>query len=262
MLKLSVCILTKNDADTIEGAVASVRWADEIVVVDNASTDRTVEVARALGVRLVPVSITSFGELRARAAQECRNDWVLSLDADERCTPALRDEIRALLATPPAHNGYLVPRRNYMMGRWIKGSGWYPSYRGLQLFRKDAMRYSLDVIHEGYELVGGGPGKLRNDIWHFPYRNFEELIEKVNIFTTIGAQRLASKRVSMWAALGHGIGGFLKHYVFKLGFRDGWAGFVIALGTFEERFYRYAKRCEQMHGWNLAENQPTPREES
>jgi hypothetical protein len=187
---------------------------------------------------------------------------VFSLDADERCTPALGEEIRALLATTPSHNGYRVPRRNYLMGRWIKGSGWYPSYRALQLFRKDAMRYSDDVIHEGYELTGTRPGTLRNDVVHVPYRNFEELIEKVNIFTTVGAQRLASKRVSMWGALGHGLWGFLKHYVFRLGFRDGWAGFVIALGTFEERFYRYAKRCEEMHGWSRTDNPPAPREES
>src|SRR5262249_3760146 len=152
MPKLSVCILTKDDAETVEGAVASVRWADEVIVVDNGSSDRTVEIATGLGVKVVRISSLNFGEMRNKAAEACSNEWVFSLDADEHCTPALRDEIRALLAGEPAHDGYRVPRRNYMMGRWIKGSGWYPNYRALQLFRKDRMRYTFTVTHEDYEL--------------------------------------------------------------------------------------------------------------
>ncbi len=261
MEKISVCILTKDDAEEIEAAVSSVRWADEVVVVDNGSTDRTVELAMALGVRVERCSLNHFGELRTRAAEACSHEWILSLDADERCTPALRDEIRALLAAGPAHDGYLVPRRNYMMGRWIKGSGWYPNYRGLQLFRKGAMRYTLDPIHESCELLSErGPGKLANDVWHFPYRDFAELIHKIDLISTISAQRLSAKRVSMWSAFGHGMWGFLRHFIFKLGFRDGWAGFVIALGTFEEGFYRYAKRHEEMQGWTSSANRPVPRD--
>src|SRR5712691_4562281 len=189
MEKISVCILTKDDAEEIEAAVSSVRWADEVVVVDNGSTDRTVELAAALGVRVERCSLNHFGELRTRAAEACSHEWILSLDADERCTPALRDEIRALLAAGPAHDGYLVPRRNYMMGRWIKGSGWYPNYRGLQLFRKGRLRYAPDMIHEDHEFLSQRPpGKLRNDVLHYPYRNFDELIYKMNYFSTLNAQ--------------------------------------------------------------------------
>ena len=261
MPKLSVCILTKDDADTVAGAIASATFADEVVVVDNGSTDRTVEIAATLGVRVVHISVVSFGEMRARAAEACSHEWILSLDADERCTPEVRDEILGLLTAGPAHDGYKVPRRTYMMGRWIKGSGWYPSYRGLQLFRKDRMRYTMDVTHEGYVLAGGGqPGKLQHDILHFPYRNLEELLHKVNVYSSLGAQKLAARRVSMWSAFGHGLGGFLKHYIFKAGFRDGWAGFVIALGTFEERFYRYAKRTEELNGWAAPAGQSLPRD--
>jgi glycosyltransferase involved in cell wall biosynthesis len=261
MSKISVCILTKNDADTVTGAVESVRWADEIVVVDNASSDRTVEVARALGVRVVQISTPSFGEMRRSAAEACSNEWVFSLDADERCTPALREEIKALLAAEPAHDAFQVPRRNYMMGRWIKGSGWYPNYRGLQLFRKDRLRYLPDIVHEGYELTGDrGVGKLQNDVWHFSYQNLEELVHKMNVFSSLGAQRMASQRVSMGSALGHAVWAFLKHYIFKAGFRDGWAGFVIALGNFEGTFYRYAKAHESMKGWDVPANQPVSRE--
>jgi glycosyltransferase involved in cell wall biosynthesis len=256
MPKISVCILTKNDAENIEGAVESVRWADEIVVVDNGSTDRTVEVAKALGVRVEQISIQNFGHMRQRAAEACSHEWVFSLDADERCPQALRDEIAALMAGEPTHDGYRVPRRNYMMGRWIKGSGWYPNYRALQLFRKGRMCYTFAVTHEDYELTSDRePGTLRNELMHFPYRNLEELVHKMNVFSSLGAQKLAGRKVSMWTAFGHGLWGFLKHFVFKAGFRDGWAGFVIALGTFEERFYRYAKAHEEQEGWVSADRQ-------
>lgn len=261
MQKISVCILTFNDADTLEGAVSSALWADEIVVIDNGSTDRTVEIAQTLGVRVLQVSFANFGDLRNAAAEACSCDWVLSLDADERCTPAVRDEILGLLAAGLSHDGYLVPRRNFMMGRWIKGSGWCPDYRGLQLFRKRAMRYTPDPIHEGYELLSDRPpGKLENPVWHFPFRDLEEVLQKANTFSSLGARKLAQRRVSMWGALGHGAWAFLRHFVLKFGFRDGWAGFVIALGNFEGTFYRYAKRYEQMKAWPTPHVEPVRRE--
>jgi len=250
MQKISAYIIAFNEAAKIEAAVSSVLWADEIVVVDSDSTDRTVELAQALGGRVVQVPFTGFGELRNRALEACRYDWIFSLDADERCTPAARDEILKLLAADPAHDAYLVPRRSYFMGRWIRGSGWYPNYRQPQLFRKAAMRYKPDPVHEGYELLTDKPlGTLQSEIWQFPFRNFEQIIEKANRYSSLGAGKLAHKRVSMWSALGHGAWAFLKHYFFKRGFKDGWAGFVIALGNFEGTFYRYAKRYEQSHAW-------------
>jgi hypothetical protein len=137
-----------------------------------------------------------------------------------------------------------------MMGRWIRGSGWYPNFRQPQLFRKGAMRYTLEPVHEGYEVVGNRPvGKLANAIWQLPFRNLEEVIQKINRYSTLGAPKLAGKRVTMASALLHGVWSFLKHYIFKLGFIDGWAGFVIALGNFEGTFYRYAKRYEETQSW-------------
>jgi len=250
MQKISAYILAYNEAAKIEAAVASVLWADEIVVVDSHSTDNTVQLAQALGARVVQVAFEGFGELRNRAIEACRYDWIFSLDADERCTPAARDEILKLLAENPAHDAYLVPRRSYFMGRWITGSGWYPNYRQPQLFRKGAMRYRPDPVHEGYELLTDKPlGKLENEIWQFPFRNLEQIIDKANRYSSLGAKKLAGKQVSLWSALGHGAWAFLKHYVFKLGFKDGWAGFMIALGNFEGTFYRYAKRYEQAQSW-------------
>jgi hypothetical protein len=147
-----------------------------------------------------------------------------------------------------------------MMGRWIKGSGWYPNFRQPQLFRKGTMRYTNEPVHEGYELLTDRPlGRLRNDIWQFPFRNLEEVITKMNRYSSLGVPKLAGKRVSMARALGHGTWAFIKHYIFKGGYRDGWAGFVIALGNFEGTFYRYAKRYEQMQSWSPAASEPLRR---
>ncbi len=179
MHKISAYIIAFNEAHKIEAALSSVLWADEIVLADSGSTDGTAEIAVRLGARVVQIPFTGFGDLRNRAVQACSHDWIFSLDADERCTAEVRDEILALLRSDPAHDAYLVPRRNYMMGRWIRGSGWYPNFRQPQLFRKNAMRYSLEPVHEGYELLTARPlGRLRHDIWQFPFRNLEEIVTR------------------------------------------------------------------------------------
>jgi glycosyltransferase involved in cell wall biosynthesis len=261
MQKISAYILAFNEAEKIADAVASVLWADEILVVDSASTDRTAEIAQSLGARVVQIPFQGFGDLRNRAIAQCRHEWIFSLDSDERCTAEVRDEILAILASAPAHDAYLVPRRNYMMGRWIKGSGWYPNFRQPQLFRRGAMRYDDNPVHEGYQLLTQRPlGQLQSAIWQFPFRNLEEVIGKMNRYSSLGVRKLADKRVSMAGALGHGIWAFIKHYLFKHGYRDGWAGFVIALGNFEGTFYRYAKRYEEMKAWSAPSSAPLRRE--
>ena len=257
MHKVTAYIIAFNEAEKIADAVSSVLWADEVIVADSGSTDRTAEIAQGLGARVVQIPFHGFGDLRNRTLAECSHDWIFSLDSDERCTREVRDEILAILAAEPPHDAYLVPRRNYMMGRWIKGSGWYPNFRQPQLFRKSAMRYDNDPVHEGYVLTSDKPlGRLQNAIWQFPFRNLAEIISKMNRYSSLGAQKLAGKRVSMGSALGHGIWAFLKHYVMKRGYRDGWAGFVIALGNFEGTFYRYAKRYEETQSWAPPPSEP------
>ena len=260
MQKISAYILTFNSAEKIEAAVTSVLWADEIVVADSYSTDRTAEIAQAHGARVIQIPFSTFGGLRNGAVDACKHEWIFSLDSDERCTPEVRDEILALLAGEPAHDAYLVPRRNYMMGRWIRGSGWYPNYRPPQFFRKGKLRATLDPMHDGYELLSDKPlGKLENAIWQFPFRNLEEVLNKANRYSSLGARALTHKRVSMWSAMGHASWAFLKHYIFKRGFIDGWAGFVIAFGNFEGTFYRYAKRYEEAQGWKPPASEPVRR---
>jgi glycosyltransferase involved in cell wall biosynthesis len=257
--KISTSIITLNQADKIEGAIGSVLWTDEVVVADSNSTDGTIALAEKMGARVVQIPITTFSELRNRAADACSGEWIISLDSDERCTAELRDEILALLAAGPKYDAYYIPRRNYFMGRWIRGSGWYPNYRQPQLHRKGTMRYTR-IIHEAVVMNDGQPiGKLENSFVQFPFRNFEEVLAKANRYSTFGARMLTHKNVSLWSALGHAIWAFIKHYIFKRGFIDGWAGFIIALGNFEGTFWRHAKRYEEIQAWPPLKTEPLER---
>lgn len=245
MPKISVYVLTFNEEDKIEAALSSVTWADEILVADSFSTDRTVEIARRYTDRIVQLPFEGFGKLRNDAVAQARHDWIFSLDADERCTPEARDEILRIVADTGSADAYYVPRRNLFLGRWIRHSGWYPDYRQPQLYRKGVVRFKEEAVHESY-VVTGRTGYLRNAIWQVPYSDLSQLIAKMNRYSTLGATKLAEKGAApgMGAALMHAVAAFLKPYVFKLGFLDGWAGFVLALSNFEATFYKYAKRRE------------------
>lgn len=259
MSKISVYVIAYNEADKVRQTLQSALWADELLLIDSHSTDGTAQIAEELGARVVQVDFDGFGALRNAALDACTHDWVFSLDSDERCTPEVRDEILAIMADPASLDVYRVPRRNFFMGRWIKHSGWYPNYRQPQLFRRGAMRYQAQRVHEGYQLLTGKPvGHLSHAIWQIPYKNHEELLNKMNRYSTLGVNRLAGPP-SMWRAFSHASWAFIKHFFFKLGMLDGWAGFVIALGYFEVTFYRYAKYCETRSGWKWPTQPPVRR---
>lgn len=249
MSKISVYIIAFNEAEKIAATIQSVQWADEVVLIDSWSTDGTSELANRMGVRVVQVDFKGFGDLRNQGVAACSHEWIFSLDADERCTPEVAREIKAIICSPKSADAYLVPRRNYFMGRWIKHSGWFPNYRQPQVFRKDCMSYDNKAVHEGYIINSDKPvGYLSNAIWQFPFKNMSEVMHKANRYSSLGAQRISERSISMRQALTHGMWSFVKHYIFKLGFLDGWAGLVIAVGNFEGTFYRYVKAIEIQKG--------------
>lgn len=249
MSQISVYIIAYNEAEKVRATIESVLWADEIIVVDSWSTDGTADIAQALGAKVVQVKFDGFGNLRNQALAACSHDWIFSLDADERCTAQAAQEIRAICADSTSLDIYRVPRRNYFMGRWIRHSGWYPNYRQPQLFRKGSMRYDQKPVHEGFEVFSSKPiGHLKNAIWQFPFKNLGEVMHKANRYSTLGAEKVVHKKISMGTALVHGLWAFIKHYIFKRGVLDGWAGFVIAFAYFEQTFYRYAKAYEMQQG--------------
>jgi glycosyltransferase involved in cell wall biosynthesis len=256
MTQISVYIIAFNEAEKVRSTIQSVLWADEIILADSWSTDGTADIAAQLGAKVVQINFKGFGDLRNQALAACSGSWVFSLDADERCTPEVAKEIRAICSDVGSADAYFIARRNYFMGRWVKHSGWYPNYRQPQLFRRGRMTYGLEPVHEGYTVISDKPvGYLKNAIWQFPFKNFAEVMHKANRYSSLGAEKIITKKVTMGAAFRHGLWAFIKHYIFKQGFRDGWAGFVIAFGNFEGTFYRYAKALEMQKSadWKMPE---------
>ncbi|BBA70698.1 glycosyltransferase family 2 protein [Geobacter sulfurreducens] len=250
MAKVSVYIIAYNEEQKIEPALQSVTWADEIVVVDSFSTDRTAEIARKYTDKVIQVPFEGFGKLRNSAIAATSHEWIFSLDTDERCTEEAKNEILAIIDSPDALDAYYVPRRNIFMGRWVKHSGWYPDYRQPQLFRRGAQVFTDEVVHESFTTIGR-VGHMKNAIWQIPFRNFEQMISKIDRYSTLGAAKMTAKgvRPGMGKALFHALFAFFRMYILRLGILDGWAGFVIALYTFEGTFYRYAKQVEAARGW-------------
>ncbi len=262
MSKVSVYIIAYNESKKIGPAINSVLWADEIVVVDSCSQDDTADIASKMGARVVQIDFHGFGDLRNRAMEACSHDWIFSLDADERCTPEARDEILATTADPHAGDAYYIPRRNYFMGRWIKHSGFYPDYRQPQLFKKGALVFKDDPVHEEYSIISDRPaGYLKQPIWQFPFKNLEEVIHKSNRYSTLGAEKLSQngRHTSMMNALMRALWSFFQMYILKKGILDGWPGIVIALGNFNGTFYKYAKLHELQSDWQPPPSPPLRR---
>ena len=233
MSKVSCYIIAFNEATKIRPAIESViEWADEVILCDSHSTDETAKIAKELGARVVQIDFRGFGKLRNEAIASCQHEWIFSLDSDERCTPEARDEILSIVRKndPNGPVAYFMPRKNYLLGRWVQHSGWNPDYRQPQLFRHGRLSYTLEEVHEGF-ICDGPIGHLTQPIWQFPFENLEQMLHKAQRYSTLGAQKLLRKNKigGMGPALIHGLSMFLKIYLLKSGWRDGRAGFAIAI---------------------------------
>jgi len=247
MAKISAYMIAYNEEAKIKDAIESVLWADEVIVADSFSTDKTAAIAASMGAKVVQIPFNGFGDLRNKAIAECSYEWIFSLDADERCTPEAKEEILSIINNPNALDAYHVPRKNIFLGRWIKHVWTYPNYRQPQLFRKGTMEYKLDPVHEGFVLKTQKPlGYLKNAIWQIPFQNLEQILNKANRYSTLGVEKLVATNVKpgFIKPFTHALWGFLKHYVLKFGFLDGWPGFIISMSNAEGEFYRYAKLIE------------------
>ena len=244
---LSVVIITKNEEQRLAGCVASVVFADEVVVLDGGSTDRTAEIARSMGAKVeVSQSWDGFGPQKNRALALATQDWVLSLDADEEVSAKLSEEIQDAIRVPRA-DCYAIPRLSEFCGRFLRHSGWYPDYV-LRLFKRGTARFSDDLVHE--RLIPQGPvAKLHHPLIHRGYRGPSETLQKIGRYSTAWAEqaKAAGKKADFWSAPAHGLGAFLKTYIFRLGFLDGCAGFAVAISSAEVAYYKYFKLWTATH---------------
>ncbi len=232
MNKLSIAIITKNCEKTILQAINSAKFADEIVVVDSNSTDNTVEICKNFGCRVFTKKWMGFGKQKQFAVENCQNDWVLVLDSDEVITKKLQEEIKKTLKKSD-FDGYKMARLNYFFGKPIKHCGLYPDYT-VRLFNKNHGHFTNDEVHEKI-VINGKIGSLKNHMIHYAYNSIEEFIDKQNRYSTLGAKRNTLKAVinPTWT--------FLKLYFLRLGFLEGWRGFVIAKLYAEYTFWKYIK---------------------
>lgn len=257
-MKLSVILITKNEARNLRQCLHSVAFADQIVVVDSGSTDGTQAIARDAGALVIETADwPGFGAQKNRALDAATGDWIFSIDADERVTPELAAEIAAVLKTntataaaiasasastaKPVADAYEIPRKSWYCGKFINHAGWSPDYV-TRLARRDAVRFSDDLVHERL-LVTGRTARLKTPLLHYSFRDFSQVLHKVDMYSTLSARQRHARgqRGSVGKAVLHGLAAFIRTYIFKRGFLDGSHGLALAISNGEGSYYRYLK---------------------
>lgn len=237
---LSIVIVAKNEGRNITECIASCSFADEVLVLDSGSSDATVRLARAAGARVVETEWPGYGPQVARGFSLAASEWVLSVDADERVSLALRDEILAVINSNQ-HDGWRIPRLSEFCGRFIHHGGWRPDYT-LRLGLRAKSSFTDHFLH-AHMTVNGSIGELKHYIIHYSYPNMHDVLEKLDRYSTGHARDMQTngKTGSVFKAVTHGIITFLRIYVVRLGFLDGQHGLMLAIFNAEYTYYKYLK---------------------
>jgi len=241
-MKLSVIIITRNEQANIGDCLQSVAFADEVIVLDNASSDSTVQIARSMGAQVhFSPDWPGFGPQKNRVLALATGDWILSMDADERVTPELRKEIESIVSGSATISCFAIPRSSWFCGRFIQHSGWTPDYVE-RLFKAGTARFSDDLVHEKL-IANGTSGRLHNPLLHYSHRSFSDVLLKIDRYSTASAEQSFQRgqRASVLSAVGHGIWAFIRTYVFKAGFMDGQHGLALAIANAQGSYYRHLK---------------------
>ena len=248
MPRLSVTVITRNEAADLARALESVRWADEVIVVDCGSTDGTVAVARRFTDRITVRPWPGYIEQKNFAASQATHDWILSLDADERVTPELAAAIKAVMAEEPVHSGFEMARVTWYLGRWIRSTDWYPD-KQLRLYDRRRARWAGQYVHE-HVAIEGTTGRLSGELQHYPYRDIAEHLETIDRYTTLSARQMyeQGRRAGVLQQAFHPPFAFLRNYVLRGGIREGAPGFTISALNAYYVFLKFAKLWELSTG--------------
>jgi glycosyltransferase involved in cell wall biosynthesis len=243
-VKVTATVITLNEAPNIAAALESLTWVDEMIVVDAGSTDATVAIARRYGARVETRAWDGYSAQKNYAASIASNDWILSIDADERVPADLAAEIRALLDAGSARGGYRIPRVTWYLGRWIRGTDWYPDYQ-LRLYDRRAGEWNGRPVHESVALQAT-PGQLRHDLQHYAYRSLSDHLATIDRYTTLSAEQWQKegRRVSAAALLLHPAAAFLRNYLLRRGFTQGTPGLIVSALNSYYVFLKFAKLYE------------------
>jgi glycosyltransferase involved in cell wall biosynthesis len=258
---ISVVVITKNEGQRIEACLSSVKgWAREIIVVDDESTDRTREISGAFTDKIFTRKMDIEGKHRNWAYAQASYPWVLSLDADEHLTPQLKEEISTVLANSPEANAYTIPRKNFLGDYWLRWGGQFPAPQ-LKLFRRDKFHWEEVEVHPRAHL-DGVCGHLHEPLLHYTYRNFADALAKLNTQTTLEAKKWlavykenpkkANYKMNLFHALWRCGDRFLRAYLRKQGWRDGFRGFMISGLASLYQIVSYAKYWEMKQGLKIS----------
>jgi glycosyltransferase involved in cell wall biosynthesis len=242
--KVTATVITLNEASNIARALESLSFADEIVVVDAESTDDTVAIARRFTDRVIVRPWPGYTAQKNYAAEQASHDWILSLDADERVTPALAAEIRRLLNREPDVAGFRVPRVTFHLGRWIRSTDWYPDHQ-LRLYDRRRGRWTGRYVHESVN-ADGPVGTLRSDLEHYAYRDIAHHLHSMDRYTTLAAKQMFEdgRRAGWFDVLIHPRLAFFRNYVLRGGFRDGMPGLIVSVMNAHYVGLKFAKLWE------------------
>ena len=241
---ISVAIITLNEERNISACLESVKWADEVVVCDSGSADRTLAIAAEYGARTFRDDWRGFAGHKNLAVERCSHPWVFVVDADERVTPALREQIERTLVDPDARDGYRVPRRSFFLGEWIRGCGWYPD-ESVRLFRRGHGRFAERAVHEAV-VVDGEVGHLTAPLEHHTYDSISAFLQRMDRYSTLAAEELhrAGRPARAWDLLARPGWTFLRMFLLRGGWREGWRGLVLSGLYAGYAFSKYAKLWE------------------
>lgn len=236
--KISATIITKNEEANIVACLESVAWADEIVVVDSGSTDRTVEIASRYTPNVFIEEWRGQGDQKNRAVELAQGPWIFSIDADERATPELAREIRDAVSHGDMR-AFAMRRKNYYKNQWISHCGWWPDWVK-RVFKKGEARFSRDVIHDSLQ-VQAPVGRLKNPLIHSSFKTPLDFLNRAYWYAyhQAGEMHAQGRQSSTWTAISHALFAFIQTYVLRLGFMDGTAGLLVSVSNFVGVYYRY-----------------------
>ncbi|MEN3038680.1 MAG: glycosyltransferase family 2 protein [Candidatus Kryptonium sp.] len=239
---LSVVIITGNEEKNIADCLESVKWADEIIIVDSESKDKTVEIARKYTDKIFVKKWEGYAIQKQFAIEKATGDWILSLDADERVTQELRAEIEKTLENETEYDGFYIPRKNFFLDKWIKSCGWYPDYQ-LRLFRRGKGSVALRRVHEKF-VVNGKTGYLKGSLIHLTHIDLFETFDKINRYSSLSAEEKLGKKVRWYHIIFIPFFAFLGHFILKRGFLDGIYGLMVSLNHAMTKLQTYMKIWE------------------
>ena len=246
-MKLSVVIITKNEEDNIRECLETVKWADEVIIADDFSTDSTLKICREYTDRIFQKKLDGFGEQKQFGVDKAQGEWILVIDADERLTPELQLEIKEAISKESVYSGFKIYRKSFYLGKWVCHCDWYVAI--LRLFKKNTGNFDLRMVHENV-LVTGNVGTLKNPMLHYSYKSIQQHVEKINSYSSFDAKELYKSGVRIrvynipWYLFLKPVLIFIRKYIFMKGFLDGKNGFLVSAFTSTVLFLTYIKVWE------------------